>query len=49
MSPVALYQEIQAQSRNSEIAPTFIYAKRPKLTAEWVKENGKLICKWHVS
>lgn len=51
MSPIALYKEIQAQNLDSEIAPISTIshaAKRPQLTAQWVSEDGKLVCKWHI-
>lgn len=51
MSPIALYKEIQAQNFDSEMAPMSTISrpsKRPQLTAQWVKENGKLVCQWHI-
>lgn len=51
MSPIALYKEIQAQNFDSEMAPmptTSHASKRPQLMAQWVKEDGKLVCKWHL-
>lgn len=51
MSPIALYEELQAQTSRFEITSTSISqnSRRSRLTAQWLKEDRKLICKWYVS
>ncbi|NJN57098.1 MAG: hypothetical protein HC879_06130 [Leptolyngbyaceae cyanobacterium SL_5_9] len=47
---ISIPDRISASDLHSKLTSThYTPSRRPNLTAQWIVENGKLVCKWIVN